>query len=411
MRILLNIYQSIDAIRANLFRAGLTIFIIALGITALVVVMTTIEGIKSGMTDSFASLGSNTFQVVNRAKSIQFGRRGARKKDVHPKITYRQAAEFQDNFSEVGIVSMSVYAAWGTTAKYQKEKTNNNVVLIGTDENYLITSQFVLEEGRALFTEDVMLGRNVVVLGGEVKERLFPFSNPVGKMVNINNNLYKVIGYFIKQGTMGMSGGDRTCIAPITAIRKNYPNHGSISLSVYAENAQNMEGLKAEATGMFRTVRKLKVREKNDFDLSSSDEFINQLFQQLSTITLTAQVIALITLLGAAVALLNVMLVSVTERTREIGLRKSLGATRSNIKLQFLFEAVMICQIGAILGIILGILGGNFVSSFLFEGTFVIPWTWVFIGLTACFVVGIASGYYPAAKAAQVDPIESLRFE
>lgn len=411
MRILLNIYQSLDSIRANLFRAGLTIFIIALGITALVVVMTTIEGIKSGMSDSFASLGSNTFQIANRSKSIQFGRRGARKRDYHPKITFRQAAEFQDDFSNVGIVSMSVNASRGATAKYRNEKTNSNIVLVGTDQNYLLTSQYEIEDGRNLSEEDFLMGRNVVVIGNEVKERLYPFSTPIGKMINLNNNLYKVIGYFKKQGTMGMMGGDRTCIAPLTAIRKHYPNHGSIVLSVFSDNARDMDALKSEATGIFRTVRKLKVREKNDFDLSSSDEFIAQLFQQLSTITLTAQVIALITLLGAAVALLNVMLVSVTERTREIGLRKSLGATRMNIKLQFLFEAVMICQIGAILGILLGILGGNFVSSFLFEGTFVVPWTWVIIGLTACFVVGIASGYYPAAKAAQVDPIESLRFE
>lgn len=411
MRLLLNVYQSIDAILANKLRAGLTIVIIAFGITALVIVMTSIEGIKSGMTSSFASLGSNTFQVVNRAKSIQFGRRGARKRENHPKITYREAVEFQDDFKEIGIVSMSVYGAWGVKAKHRNITTNSNIQLVGTDQNYLFTSQYILEEGRAISEEDVSLGRNVVVLGGEVKELLFPFGSAVGKMVNINGNLYKVVGSFVKQGTMGMTGGDRTCIAPITAIRNHYPNHGSITLNVYSDNAREMEGLKSEAIGTFRVVRKLQAKEKNDFDLSSSDEFINQLFQQLSTITLTAQVIAMITLLGAAVALLNVMLVSVTERTREIGLRKSLGATKSNIKQQFLFEAVMICQIGAIFGIILGIIGGNVLSSFAFEGNFVIPWTWVFIGLTACFIVGIASGYYPAAKAAKVDPIESLRFE
>lgn len=410
MRLLLNVFQSIDAIRANILRAGLTICIIALGITALVVVMTSIEGIKTGMTSSFASLGSNTFQVVNRARTIQFGRRGNRKREKQPNISYREAVEFQENFKDVGIVSMSVYGAWGVTAKHQKITTNSNVQLVGTDHNYLYTSQYIIEEGRALSEEDVLLGRNVLVLGGEVKELLFPYGSAIGKMVNVNGNLYKVIGSFEKQGTMGMTGGDRTCIAPITAIRNHYPNHGSIVLNVFSDNARDLDGLKSEAIGEFRVIRKLKAKEKNNFALSSSDEFINQLFQQLSTITLTAQVIAMITLLGAAVALLNVMLVSVTERTREIGLRKSLGATKSNIKQQFLFEAVMICQIGAVLGILLGIVGGNLVSSLMFEGNFVIPWTWVFIGLTACFIVGIASGYYPAAKAAKVDPIESLRF-
>ena len=412
MKYLLNINQSLDAIRANLFRAGITIFIIALGITALIIVMTSIEGIKYGMSNSFSALGSNTFRIQNRSFEIRFGHRGRRSnRKRNPNISYREALDFQEKFGNLAVVSASVYGSGSAKAKYKSETTNNNIGLIGTDQNYLTTSRYVLEEGRGLTEEDVTLGRNVVVIGHEIREKLFRFGSPLGEPININSHIYKVIGVFEKMGTMGMSGGDRTAIIPITTLRNHYPNHGSLTLNVYVENTKEMPVMMEEAKGVFRTSRKLKVKEENDFALSSSDEFINQLFDRLSFITGTAQIIALITLLGAAVALLNVMLVSVTERTSEIGLRKAMGATRSNILRQFLIEAIVICQLGGLLGILIGIMGGNLVTSFLFEGSFVVPWGWVITGITACLIVGVAAGYYPAWKAARVDPIESLRHE
>ena len=374
--------------------------------------MTSIEGIKYGMSSSFSSLGSNTFRIQNRSFEIRFGNRGRRSnRQRNPNITYREAVDFQDKFDEQAVVSISVYGSGSAKAKYKSETTNNNISLIGTDENYITTSRYVLEEGRGLTEEDVMLGRNAVVIGNEIREKLFRFGSPLGEAVNINGHIYKVVGVFEKMGSMGMSGADRTALIPITTLRNHYPNHGSLTLNVYAENTTEIPWLMEEAKGVFRTTRRLKVKEENDFAITSSDEFINELFDKLSFITGTAQIIALITLLGAAVALLNVMLVSVTERTNEIGLRKAMGATRSNILKQFLIEAIVICQLGGLLGILIGILGGNLVTSFLFEGSFVVPWGWVLTGITACLIVGVAAGYYPAWKAARVDPIESLRHE
>lgn len=410
MKILLNLYQSLDAIRANIFRAGVTIFIIALGITALVVVMTSIEGIKSGMSASFSSLGSNTFKIQNFNSSVRIGgRRGGRRVVRYPSITYREASQFQKSFQSIGITSTSVNGTGGAVVQNQQYKTNPNVSVLGTDEFYLETAKYTLEEGRGLSNEDVSLGRNVVILGSEVREALFPHGSSLDKNVTINNQVYKIIGAFDKVGTTGMSGTDRTVVIPITTLRRHYPSFGSLTLNVFVEDANKMDYAMEEAIGQFRIVRGLRIDQEDDFSVSRSDSFVNQFLDQLKVVTLSAQVIAFITLFGASIALLNVMLVSVTERTGEIGLRKALGATKNNILLQFLMEAIVICQVGGLMGIAMGIFGGNMVSKLAFSGGFVIPWPWVIIGLVACFMVGMGSGFYPAWKAARIDPIESLR--
>jgi len=409
MRFLLNLNQSLDAIRANAFRAGVTIVIIALGITALVIVRTSIEGIKAGMSSSFSSLGANTFRLQNRVSQVNFGRRGRRKQSF-PLITYRQAREFQAQFSELAPVSITG-GAGSVKVTYQNESTNPNIQLIGSDNYYLTTSRQTLAEGRGLSEEDVALARNVVVIGHEVKEAVLPYESAIGKKINLSGYVVTVIGVFEKMGTTGMSGSDRTVLVPLSTLRTEVPNLGSLTLNVFAEDATQMEYLMAEAYGKFRIIRGLTARELDNFSVARSDAFVDQLVDQLGVLTISAQVIALITLLGASIALLNVMLVSVTERTREIGVRKALGAPARSIQSQFLWEAIVICQIGALLGIFLGIFGGNLVSNLAFEGTFVIPWDWVLIGMIVCFFVGVMSGYYPARKAARVDPIEALRHE
>ncbi|MEM7367212.1 MAG: ABC transporter permease [Bacteroidota bacterium] len=410
MKFLLNLNQSLDAIRANIFRAGVTILIIALGITALVVVMTSIEGIKAGMSQSFSSLGSNTFNIMNVNNSLQVrGRRKGRRIVKFPRITYREASQFQKNFDQFGISSASVNGTSNAIVQTANYRTNPNVTVTGTDELYLETSKFVLAEGRGLSSEDIALGRNVVVIGSDIRELLFPHSSSIGQNVTMNNQVYEVVGAFEKVGTTGISGTDRTALIPISTLRRHYPNFGSITLNVFVEEAQVMDFAMEEAQGQFRIIRGLRVDQEDNFSISRSDAFVNQFLDQISVVTLVAQIIAFITLMGASIALLNVMLVSVTERTSEIGLRKAMGATKGNILLQFLMEAIVICQVGGMLGIMMGILGGNIVSSLAFEGEFVIPWVWVFIGFLACLVVGIGSGYYPAWKAAKIDPIESLR--
>jgi putative ABC transport system permease protein len=408
MRFFITLQQSLDAIRANAFRAGVTIVIIALGITALVVVRTSIEGIKAGMSSSFSQLGANTFRVQNRASNVQFGRRGRDAMQDFPPITLREAQAFQERMANVAPVSIS---GSGSTVKvaYRQESTNPNIRIIASDQFYLTTSRQTLAAGRSLTEEDVALARNVVVLGHDVKADLFPYASAVGKKVNVGGNIATVVGVFEQMGTTGLSSSDRSVLMPITTLRAKQQDLGSLTLNVFVAEPAQMDYLMAEAQGIFRVVRGLSVREPDNFSLSKSDAFVNQLVDQLGVITISAQVIALITLLGASIALLNVMLVSVTERTREIGVRKAMGASGRSIMQQFLWEAIMICQVGAVLGILLGVVGGNLISNLLFDGVFVAPWDWILIGLIACFLVGVFSGYAPARKAARVDPIVALR--
>lgn len=410
MRLLVSINQSLTAIRSNLLRASVTIFIIALGITALIMVMTSIDGMRAGMTSSFSSLGANNFRILNRASAIRIGGRGS-KRVRYPNITYLEATAFQRQFEGLATISVTGSGGGGNQVKYQNTTTNPNIRLIGGDQNYLYTARQEMEEGRTISAEDMELARNVCVLSGELKEALFPYSSPLDKVVYVNSNSYRVIGYFKAQGSSGFSGSDKSVLIPLSTLRSHAPNMGSLTISAFVENPTQIDYLQEEARGQFRLIRRLRLGEDDNFSVVKSQEIIDQLFQVISILTFTATAIALITLLGASVALLNVMLVSVTERTNEIGLRKALGASQKSILWQFLMEAVMICQVGGVLGIMLGIVLGNVLSNLLFDNVFVIPWGWTLIGVTACIVVGVVSGYYPAWKAARVDPIESLRHE
>ena len=409
MKLIQSISQSLEAIRANILRAGVTIFIIALGITALVGVLTSIDGIRAGMVSSFSRMGANTLNIRNWSADLQSsGNRGRRRK-YFPPITFRQYQEFKENFGSIAIVGGEGYGGGGLTAKYLERETNQDMRLVGVDANYLKTARYEILEGRSIVEDDVNLGRNFAVIGHEAKQRLFPDETAIGKIVTIKKHKYKVIGVYDKVGNSSMGGQDKVVTVPISTLRNHESYLGSLTLNIFVDDPLKIDYITEEAIGTFRLVRDLWPTEENDFSVTRSDSFVDRAMESLSVLTVSAQIIALITLLGASVALLNVMLVSVTERTNEIGLRKALGATNKNIRQQFLFEAVTICQIGGLLGIVLGLLAGNLVSKYLLQGNFVVPWLWLFIGLLSCFFVGIVSGYYPAHKASKVDPIESLR--
>jgi len=411
MNIRQNIGQSLAGMRSNLFRASVTIFIIALGITALVGVLTSIDGIKEGFRSSFSRLGANTLRIENWSSEVQSDNRRGRKRQYYPPITYREYEAFKEDFSHSAIVSVEGRGGNGLTVKYREEETNQDVSLMGVDENYPLTSRYEILEGRFIIEDDIRWARNVAVIGYEIAEKLFPYQSAIGKVVTVGKDMYKVVGVYDKIGSSSLGNQDKIVTIPITTLRSHDPSLGSLTINLYTADPTRVGYLTEEATGAFRLVRNLDVREENDFSITKSDAFVERIMENLKVLTLSAQIIAFITLLGASVALLNVMLVSVTERTNEIGLRKALGATERNIRQQFLMEAVMICQLGGIMGIIFGLVVGNIVSTFLLQGGFVVPWVWLFIGLFACFVVGIASGFYPAWKASRVDPIESLRHE
>ena len=406
-----NIKIALNAIKSNLLRSILTMLIIAIGITALVGILTAIDSIKQSINSNFTSLGANTFTVRNKELVVRIGR-GGRKPKKYPEITYEQATRFKDLFTFRSVVSISTVASQGATVKYKSLKTNPNIAVFAGDENYLQSGGYELSQGRNFSTTEVERSANVVIIGQELKKKLFPKQkNIINEIVNIGIGKYKIVGVLQEKGaSMGM-GGDKVIIIPITNGRQYFGNDKmSYVINVTSESPQEMEIAEGEARGLLRKIRQVKLGHDDNFEIVKSDSLANILIDNIKYVTIAATIIGFITLLGAAIGLMNIMLVSVTERTREIGIRKSLGATSKNIRFQFLVEAVVICQLGGLLGIVLGIATGNVTSYFVGAG-FIIPWFWILSGLIICLTVGLIAGIYPAIKASQLDPVEALRNE
>jgi putative ABC transport system permease protein len=405
-----NLKISFRAIKSNRLRAILTMLIIAVGIMALVGILTAIDAIKSSLTNQFTMMGANSFTITSRGMNIQIGNDRYRAKNFS-RISYREAEEFKSRFTEAAYVAISFNASGLATVKYGSEKTNPNVSLTGVDENHLTVSGYEIEDGRNFSADEVQQSRHIVLIGADIVRDLFPSGvDPLGKDITVAGLKLKVTGILKSKGASAVNG-DRVCFMPITTARQYFsrPNM-TFSLTIMPVNPVNLDMMTGEAEAIFRIVRNLDPRDESDFNISKSDNIVNMLLKNLRYVTLAATVIGIVTLFGAAVGLMNIMLVSVTERTREIGVRKAIGAKTQTIKYQFLFESIMIGQFGGILGIILGILIGNAVSSML-SSSFVIPWLWVGTGVVVCFIVGVVSGYAPAVKAANIDPIEALRYE
>ena len=405
-----NLKISFRAIKSNKLRAILTICIIAFGIMALVGILTAIDAIKSSLTNQFTMMGANSFTITSRGMNIQVGNDKYRAKNFS-RISYREAEEFKNRFTEAAWVALSFNASRGSTVKFGSEKTNPTVSLIGVDENHLSVSGYEIESGRNFNPDEIQLNRHIVLIGADIVKDLFPGGiDPLGKDITVAGMKLKVIGVLKRKGS-SLGNPDMVCLMPVTTARQYFsqPNM-TFSITIMPINSVNLDMMAGEAEAIFRTVRNLNPRDESDFNISKSDNIVNMLLKNLRFVTLAATIIGIITLFGAAVGLMNIMLVSVTERTREIGVRKAIGAKTQTIKYQFLFESIMIGQMGGIFGIILGILIGNAVSSML-RSSFVIPWVWVFTGIVVCFIVGVVSGYAPAVKAANIDPIEALRYE
>jgi putative ABC transport system permease protein len=385
--------------------------IIAIGITALVGILTAIESIKTSITKEFTVLGANTFSITSRGMRVQIGNQRIRTKN-YTYISYYEAKEFKRQFSFPATASISVNSTSTATLKYGSEKTNPNITVRGIDTDYLFTSGYEINQGRAFGEDDINTGKNMVLLGSGIVGKLFKGGeNPLQKDISIGSGKYKVIGVLKEKGSGFGGASDMVCFIPYSNSRSFFsrPNM-NFDIQIKVSHPEIIEAAIGQAESVFRNVRNLTPTDESDFNVEKSDNIVNLLLKNISNITLVATIIGFITLLGAAVGLMNIMLVSVTERTREIGVRKAIGAKNKTVKQQFLIEAIVIGQIGGLLGIILGILAGNLVSVMI-GSSFIIPWGWIIMGVILCFGVGILSGYYPAQKASQLDPIESLRYE
>ncbi len=406
-----NIIIALGAIRGQMARAIITALIISFGIMALVGILTATDAIQQSISGEFSNLGATTFSIQNRGMNIFIGRRGSKPKN-NPSIRYEEAKKFKERFNFAkSVVSISYRASGTTEVKFKSIKTDPNTQVWAIDEDFLITNSFDIEEGRGITKFDNEQSRPVAILGKDIVEKLFKNEDPLGKVISLRGHKFKVIGLMKPKGSSSIFSGDRAVYIPLNNARSTFssPNR-SYALNIMAGSSVVLDATIGEATGTMRAIRKLSPKEEDNFNVTRSDNLAQMLISSMSNVTAAAMIIGIITLFSASISLMNIMLVSVTERTKEIGTRKAIGAKRSNILAQFLTEAIIITQFGGIFGALIGILIGNVVASSI-GGSFFVPYNWIALAFVMCFIVGVAAGIYPATKAAKLNPIDALRYE
>ncbi len=413
MNFLENIKLALESIKTNFLRSLLTLMIIAVGITCLVGILTATDTILFSISDSFNRVGANSFSIYPKRETIKTNTGGEMTKRADP-IIFDQAIKFKEEFSHGGtMTSVSTFCLSSAELKFGKEKTNPTVRVYGIDENYLDVSAYDIKEGRNFTGNEVMSGDHKVIIGKDIVDLLFNEKSAaaMNQVIQIGATRYKVIGVLEEKGSAVNNGADRRVFIPLLNAKRyyGYPNKRYDVMSAVSQTTQ-LDNAISSGIGVMRNVRKLKVSEENDFVIRKSDGILERLKEMTTQLRLATFAIVFITLIGAAIGLMNIMLVSVTERTREIGLRKAIGATSSNVLTQFLIEAVVITLIGGLVGIVFGMAMGYGISLY-FKTSFVIPIQWMLLAFIVCCVTGIVSGLYPAMKAARLDPIESLRYE
>ena len=401
-------WMAIDAIRQNKLRSILTLLGISIGVFSVIGVMTAIRTLESSVESGLNVFAANTF-VIQKYPSIQIGRRDKKIRN-RKNIDYDQFKKLKDRATLPVLVSVSEGSSV-RNVKYKDKVVKNYVELFGGDEGSLRIFKTYISDGRNIAPDDVRYARNVCVLGMDVVDKLFPFEDPISKKIQIEGLNYHIIGTAERQGEAFGRSQDNYIAIPITNYLQKFSNKWTtLSINIEAASDNDYDKTREEAIGIMRTIRKVKAGEDNDFEIETNDEMIETFSGFTSGIKLFALAVSIIALVVAGIGIMNIMLVSVTERIKEIGIRKAIGATKQDILTQFLMEAVFLSEFGGVVGIILGISAGNIVSIF-FNIPAVIPFDWAIIGLVVCSVIGIGFGIYPAWKAAQLDPIESLRFE
>ncbi len=399
--------MAIDAIRQNKLRSILTLLGISIGVFSVIGVMTAIRTLESSVESGLNVFGTNTF-VIQKWPGLVVGDRD--KYRNRKNIDYPQYEEFKRR----AVLPIMVSVSEGTNArnvKYRDKTVRRSIELIGGDEGTVRTYNTYIADGRNVTRDDVHSARNVCLLGMDVVDRLFPFENPIGKTIQIRGLDYNVIGITERKGEAFGGSQDNYIAIPITNFLQHFKNRWTtLSISVEAPSAQEYDKTMDEAIGLLRAIRKVPPGVENDFEIESNAEMIERFSGFTSGIKLFALSISVIALLVAGIGIMNIMLVSVSDRIKEIGIRKAIGATRTDILMQFLTEAIFLSEFGGIVGVVLGIAGGN-VVAFIFKVPAIIPLDWALYGLIVCSIIGIGFGIYPAWRASNLDPIESLRYE
>ncbi|MBN1301994.1 MAG: ABC transporter permease [Melioribacteraceae bacterium] len=401
---------SFQSLHSNKLRSSLTMLGIIVGIFSIIAVSTVISMLQTSIEEGISFFGKNTFQI-QKWPAVRSGDRS----DWH-KYRNRKNITFDDYTDLQGkLVNAKAMAAemsrWGRTLRYGSEKTNPNVGLQGVTPEAFITRDWNVERGRAINQQDINRNSKVIILGQDIVNTLFKNVNPIGQEVWVDKYKLRIIGVLEKEGDIFGQSLDNFAIIPLTTYMNFYGDRRrSLSISVMTYSKEDYDDIMLKAEGFMRTIRKVPPGEENDFEMVSNESILGQINDITFGIRTGAFVIAGIALLAAGVGIMNIMLVSVTERTKEIGIRKSIGAKKKNVLAQFLIEAITLCLLGGAVGIVLGVMTGNFVGSFL-NAKAVVPLDWVGIGVTICVLIGVTFGTYPAYKAANLDPIEALRYE
>jgi putative ABC transport system permease protein len=402
-----NLGIAFRSIKGNMTRSIVTMLIIAMGITALVSIFTATEALKGSVNSNFSKAGSDTFQVSYREQGIRMGRQ---RRKSFPTISNQEGEKYQQSISTFATTSLYFFASGGQKIEYKEEEANN-VSLFGADENFFNVKSRNIEFGRNFSKEDNIAAKPYVIIASDLAKKLFPKGKAkgVGKSIKLGAHKYIVIGIIEPQAEGNGFSVNQDAYIPFRVAKKNYSYRDSqLRIESKVKKGFTIPQVKNEAIVAMRKVRKLRPKDLNNFTISNSKALLETITGILDKVGLATSSIGILTLLGAAVALMNIMLVSVTERTKEIGIRKSLGASSQHILVQFLTEAVVISVLGGILGIVFGIMIGNIVAIFL-KSPFVIPWIWMLLAVLVCIIVGVISGFYPAQKASAYQPVDALR--
>ncbi len=413
-------------ISGNKLRTAITVAIIALGIFALILIITSIKAASNSLTTSFSTMGANSFSLRFKDRNIRIGggRQNENKKtsksalrekksNMGKIITYDEARAFKERYNFPAKVGLALMGARNIICNNERKKTNPDVTVLGGDENYLELNGYKIANGRNFTEGEVASGRSICMLGSAVAQKLYP-DNPakaIDKVVSVDHKPYRVIAVLEDKGSSSFFNTSKIIVTSYNNIRRLYSSQrSSFNIGIMVSDLMLMDVAIGEAKGTFRPIRKLDVQDDANFYIDKSDSIAETLLTNLGFLEKGTIGIAFITLIGAAIGLMNIMLVAVNERTKEIGLIKALGGTRQDIRAQFLYESILISLLGAVVGIVSGILLGN-VVALLLKTEFVVPWAWVVAGIFVCSFVGLAAGLYPAYKASKLDPIVALRYE